>query len=166
MARFRRQRHNDEESEVNVTPMLDVVFIMLIFFIVTASFVKESGIDVTRPDAATAERKQRASILIAISKNNEIWIQKRRIDVRAVRANVERLLADMARHFGGRATRPPAQLLAALDVALDAVAIEPQRSAHRAALLGLVGIRRGLFPEAPAYRGGLTASHQTTAIAA
>ncbi|NRA04469.1 MAG: biopolymer transporter ExbD [Myxococcales bacterium] len=94
MARFRRQRHNDEESEVNVTPMLDVVFIMLIFFIVTASFVKESGIDVTRPDAATAERKQRASILIAISKNNEVWIQKRRIDVRAVRANVERLLAE------------------------------------------------------------------------
>ena len=69
MARFRRKRHNDEESEVNVTPMLDFVFIMLIFFIVTASFVKESGIDVTRPDAATAERKQRASILIAISKN-------------------------------------------------------------------------------------------------
>ena len=94
MARFRRSRHNDEESEVNVTPMLDVVFIMLIFFIVTASFVKESGIDVTRPDAATAERKQRASILIAISKNNEVWIQKRRIDVRAVRANVERLLAE------------------------------------------------------------------------
>ncbi len=94
MARFRRKRHNDEESEVNVTPMLDVVFIMLIFFIVTASFVKESGIDVTRPDAATAERKQRASILIAISKNNEVWIQKRRIDVRAVRANVERLLAE------------------------------------------------------------------------
>ena len=94
MSRFRRQRHNDEESEVNVTPMLDVVFIMLIFFIVTASFVKESGIDVTRPDAATAERKQRASILIAISKNNEVWIQKRRIDVRAVRANVERLLAE------------------------------------------------------------------------
>ena len=94
MARFRRQRHNDEESEVNVTPMLDVVFIMLIFFIVTASFVKESGIDVTRPDAATAERKQRASILFAISKNNEVWSQKRRIDVRAVRANVERLLAE------------------------------------------------------------------------
>ena len=94
MARFRRSRQNDEESEVNVTPMLDVVFIMLIFFIVTASFVKESGIDVTRPDADTAERKQRASILIAISKNNEVWIQKRRIDVRAVRANVERLLAE------------------------------------------------------------------------
>ena len=85
---------DEEESEVNLTPMLDVVFIMLIFFIVTASFVKESGIDVTRPDADTAERKQRASILIAISKNNEVWIQKRRIDVRAVRANVERLLAE------------------------------------------------------------------------
>ena len=94
MARFDRSRDNDEETEVNVTPMLDVVFILLIFFIVTASFVKESGIDVDRPSAATAERKQRASILIAISSNNEVWIQKRRVDVRAVRANVERLLAE------------------------------------------------------------------------
>ena len=93
MAR-RRHSHTDEESEVNLTPMLDVVFIMLIFFIVTASFVKEAGIDVNRPDAATATPKQRASILIAISKHGEVWIQKRRVDVRAVRANVERLLAE------------------------------------------------------------------------
>lgn len=94
MARFRRSQQDDEESEVNVTPMLDVVFILLIFFIVTASFVKESGIDVNRPGAATTERKQRASILIGISANNEVWIDKRRVDVRAVRANVERLLAE------------------------------------------------------------------------
>ena len=92
--RFARVGADEEEQEINVTPMLDVVFIMLIFFIVTASFVKESGIDVNRPNAATAERKQRASILIAISKNNEVWIEKRRVDVRAVRANVERLLAE------------------------------------------------------------------------
>ena len=63
---MRRRRARDrEESEVNLTPMLDVVFIMLIFFIVTASFVKEAGIDVTRPSAATAERKERGNILVA-----------------------------------------------------------------------------------------------------
>jgi biopolymer transport protein ExbD len=70
----------EEEATIDMTPMLDVVFIMLIFFIVTASFVKESGIDVNRPDAATAVKKDRANILIGISDKNEIWINKRRID--------------------------------------------------------------------------------------
>ncbi len=79
---------------VDMTPMLDVVFIMLIFFIVTASFVKESGIEVQRPQAETAEAKENASILIAISATNEIWIDQRRIDIRSVRANVERLHAE------------------------------------------------------------------------
>jgi biopolymer transport protein ExbD len=83
-----------EESEVNLTPMLDVVFIMLIFFIVTASFVKESGIDVNRPDAATAEKKERANILVAIFENNQIWVDKRQVDPRALRANIERLHAE------------------------------------------------------------------------
>jgi biopolymer transport protein ExbD len=85
---------DSEGSEVDLTPMLDVVFIMLIFFIVTASFVKEAGIDVTRPDAATAERKERGNILVAISANGEIWIDRRRVDPRAVRANIERLHAE------------------------------------------------------------------------
>ena len=84
----------EEEAEINITPMLDVVFIMLIFFIVTASFVKESGIDVNRPEAATAVKKERANILIAISDKGEIWINKRRVDVRAVQANIERLHAE------------------------------------------------------------------------
>ncbi len=85
----------EEENEVNLTPMLDVVFIMLIFFIVTASFVKESGIDVSRPDAnQQQEETNKRSILISITSSNEIWIQKRRVDVRAVRANIERLLAE------------------------------------------------------------------------
>jgi biopolymer transport protein ExbD len=66
----------DEAEEINMTPMLDVVFIMLIFFIVTASFVKESGIDVNRPEAATAVKKERANILVAISDQCEIWINK------------------------------------------------------------------------------------------
>ncbi|CAM4412611.1 ExbD/TolR family protein [Pseudoalteromonas ostreae] len=84
----------DEAEEINMTPMLDVVFIMLIFFIVTASFVKESGIDVNRPEAATAVKKERANILVAISDQGDIWINKRQIDVRAVQANIERLKAE------------------------------------------------------------------------
>ena len=84
----------DEAEEINTTPMLDVVFIMLIFFIVTASFVKEAGIDVNRPEAATAVKKERANILVAISDKGEIWINKRQIDVRAVQANIERLKAE------------------------------------------------------------------------
>jgi biopolymer transport protein ExbD len=85
------QFEDQEDSEVNLTPMLDVVFIMLIFFIVTASFVKEAGIDVNRPNAATAERKEKGNILVAISNNNQIWIDKRQVDPRALRANIERL---------------------------------------------------------------------------
>ncbi|MCU4674310.1 biopolymer transporter ExbD [Catenovulum sp. 2E275] len=84
----------EEETAIDMTPMLDVVFIMLIFFIVTASFVKESGIDVNRPDAPTAVKKDRANILIAISDTGEVWIDKRRVDIRAVQANVERLKAE------------------------------------------------------------------------
>jgi biopolymer transport protein ExbD len=85
---------DDDENEINLTPMLDVVFIMLIFFIVTASFIKEAGIDVNRPDAPTAERVEDANILIAISANDEIWIDRRLVDPRAVRANIERLHAE------------------------------------------------------------------------
>ncbi len=91
-----RRRHvrAREQSDVNMTPMLDVVFILLIFFLVTASFVKESGIDINRPNADTAERKERANILIALTETGQVWIQKRPVDVRAVRANIERLLAE------------------------------------------------------------------------
>ncbi len=85
---------DDDAEEINMTPMLDVVFIMLIFFIVTASFVKEAGIDVNRPEAATAVKKERANILVAISDKGEIWINKRQVDVRAVQANIERLKAE------------------------------------------------------------------------
>ena len=88
------QFEDQEENEVNLTPMLDVVFIMLIFFIVTASFVKEAGIDVNRPSAATAERKEKGNILVAISENNQIWIDRRQVDPRALRANIERMHAE------------------------------------------------------------------------
>ena len=91
---FDSASREEEEQEINITPMLDVVFIMLIFFIVTASFVKESGIDVNRPDAQTAVKKEKANILVAISENGEIWIDRQRVDPRAVRANIERLHAE------------------------------------------------------------------------
>jgi biopolymer transport protein ExbD len=74
-----------------MTPMLDVVFIMLIFFIVTASFVKEAGVDVSRPPAQTAINKDKGNILVAITENNQIWIDRRQVDPRSLRANIERL---------------------------------------------------------------------------
>lgn len=83
-----------EEGEIDITPMLDVVFIMLIFFIVTASFVKESGIEVNRPEASTSVAKPRANILIAINEGGEIWINKRKVEESQVRANIERLHAE------------------------------------------------------------------------
>jgi biopolymer transport protein ExbD len=90
----RRRARAKAESEVNLTPMLDVVFIMLIFFIVTASFVKEAGIDISRPGAATAVRKERGNILIAITANDQIWMNRRQVDPRALRANIERMHAE------------------------------------------------------------------------
>lgn len=85
----------EEENEINLTPMLDVVFIMLIFFIVTASFVKEAGLDVNRPDAQTEEVTDESdNILVQIRENDEIWIDRRLVDPRALRANIERLHAE------------------------------------------------------------------------
>jgi biopolymer transport protein ExbD len=91
MARFSGR---EEKSEINLTPMLDVVFIMLIFFIVTATFIKEPGTDILRPEALTAEVKPTVSVLVGINVANEIWIDKKRVDVRSVRANLERLIAE------------------------------------------------------------------------
>ena len=84
----------EEENEINLTPMLDVVFIMLIFFIVTATFIKEAGIQVERPDTVTADTQDDAAILIAISSNDEIWIDRQKRDPRQVRTIIERLHAE------------------------------------------------------------------------
>lgn len=94
MRRTTSRSTSDQISDIDMTPMLDIVFIMLIFFIVTTSFVKESGIDVNRPTAQTAEKKEQANIIVSIKANGEIWIDKRAVDVRAVRANVARLQAE------------------------------------------------------------------------
>ena len=84
----------EEESEINITPMLDVVFILLIFFIVTANFIKEPGLEINRPDSETSEITENAAILIAIGAAGEIYMDGRRIDVRQVKANVIRLIAE------------------------------------------------------------------------
>ncbi len=90
----RRYIEQEEEATIDLTPLMDIVFIMLIFFIVTTSFIKEAGVDISRPSANTAERKERGNILVAITANDQIWIDKRQVDVRAVRANIERLKAE------------------------------------------------------------------------
>ncbi|WP_298439327.1 biopolymer transporter ExbD [uncultured Ferrimonas sp.] len=91
-----RKKHSTvvDEAEVDMTPMLDIVFIMLIFFIVTTSFVKESGIEVNRPKAQQASKKPSANIFIAINENGIVYMEKREVDVQRVRANVERMLAE------------------------------------------------------------------------
>ena len=84
----------EEAEEPNITPMLDVVFILLIFFIVTANFIKDPGLEINRPDSETAEITENAAILIAIGPAGEIYMDGRRIDVRQVKANVIRLIAE------------------------------------------------------------------------
>jgi len=94
--RHLRGSQNDQadESEIDLTPMLDVVFIMLIFFIVTASFLKEAGIEINRPEDSKNNPSDSENILIQITANNEVWLNQRRIDIRAVRSNIERLHAE------------------------------------------------------------------------
>ena len=91
MADARDQLAEEEESEINLTPMLDVVFIMLIFFIVTAVFVREPGVDVQRPEALTAIAPGGGSIFIAITSDNQIWLDRREIDLAGTRSAIERM---------------------------------------------------------------------------
>lgn len=91
---LRNTSPEEDEGNVDITPMLDVVFIMLIFFIVTATFIKEAGIDVDKPQAATAVVQEKASILVAIDENNDVWINRRQVDIRSVRSIIERLHAE------------------------------------------------------------------------
>ena len=91
-----RRRRSDvgEEAEQNMTPMLDIVFIMLIFFIVTATFVKDAGRDVQRPEAITSALQQRVSITVAVTEDEKIWINREETDLRSVRAVIEKLHAE------------------------------------------------------------------------
>ncbi len=89
---MRRSHINDQASaaeNINLTPLIDMVFILLIFFLVTASFTKESGIEVDRPSAQTAVREEHGSMIIGINQEGEIWVDNQNIELRAVRAHVE-----------------------------------------------------------------------------
>jgi len=88
------RRRNRSRTELNIAPLIDMVFILLIFFLVNTSFVKETGIEVSRPAASTAVVQKKATILIAIDQNNRVFMDHREIDPRAVRANVERAIAE------------------------------------------------------------------------
>ena len=90
----RSRRSQEEDAKIDITPMLDVVFIMLIFFIVTASFIKESGAKVVKPEAETSEKKPQATILLAIDENDKVWLDRKTIDPRAIKANISRLRAE------------------------------------------------------------------------
>ena len=90
----RRHLPAQEDTELDMTPMLDIVFIMLIFFIVTTSFVKESGVTVSSPSAETASQQENANIFIAITAEGEVWIDRRPVDPRSIRAIVARMHAD------------------------------------------------------------------------
>ncbi|MDK9775028.1 MULTISPECIES: biopolymer transporter ExbD [Vibrio] len=85
---------SSDEAAIDMTPMLDIVFIMLIFFIVTTSFVKEAGLEVNRPTASSAQTVKKGNIMVAIGAAGDVWVDKRRIEVDAVRANIERLRAE------------------------------------------------------------------------
>jgi len=88
------RRANAKTLELNIAPLIDMVFILLIFFLVTTSFLKETGVDISRPTASTAVSKAKTTILIGVTRDNTIHIDRRQVDVRAVRANVERALAE------------------------------------------------------------------------
>ncbi len=90
----RRHQRPSDEAELDITPMLDIVFIMLIFFIVTTSFVKESGIAINTPQASSATDQENVNIFIGITAQGEIWIDQRPVDPRSVRAIVARLHAE------------------------------------------------------------------------
>jgi biopolymer transport protein ExbD len=92
--KIKRHSETSDDSGIDLTPMLDVIFIMLIFFIVTTSFIREAGIEINRPSAETAQRENRSNILIAVSPQGEVWIDRQRVDIRSLRAAVQTLRAD------------------------------------------------------------------------
>ena len=93
MQRRRLAAHSSDETGIDLAPMLDFVLNLLIFFIITAVFAKEIGITVSRPNSSNAEKKESGSIVVVIDPTGQIWIDKRAVDVRQVRANIERLHA-------------------------------------------------------------------------
>lgn len=97
MASKRHAAQQEDDSDIDLTPMLDVVFIMLIFFIVTASFIKEAGLEIERPDStssSTPPSSENQNILIQVTAASDIEIDNRRVDIRSVRSVIQRKLAE------------------------------------------------------------------------
>lgn len=92
--KVRRHALPPEDTGIDLTPMLDVIFIMLIFFIVTTTFVREAGIKINRPAAKTAVKQEQTNILVAISPQGEIWIDKQRVDIRELRGMIQKLKSE------------------------------------------------------------------------
>jgi biopolymer transport protein ExbD len=92
--RFPFQQNTDDDIEINMTPMLDVVFILLIFFIVTTSFIREAGVNIDRPEANTSSTLPQQAITVAITAHNKVWIDQRQIEPQSIRRNIERLLSE------------------------------------------------------------------------
>ena len=116
--RKKNREADADEAQIDLTPMLDVVFIMLIFFIVVASFLKEAGIEVNRPDANNNPPDPDAtSIAVTITGDDQIWMENRRIDIRAARANIARLLASDPDQSFSVKTEPGASAGALIEVA-------------------------------------------------
>ncbi|MGB3727008.1 MAG: biopolymer transporter ExbD [Glaciecola sp.] len=90
----RKVREEEEDAAIDMTPMLDIVFIMLIFFIVTTVFVKQAGMDVLKPEGQTATKFKNANIFIAVTEDGDVWIDRRQVSVEAVKANIEKLLLE------------------------------------------------------------------------
>lgn len=91
MSRRLANRRDRLGAAINMTPLIDMMFILLLFFLVNTSFVREAGVEVKRPTANTAVASERASIVVALLANGEVWVDKRAVDVRVLRVHVERL---------------------------------------------------------------------------
>lgn len=123
MRQRRHLAHDTGETGIDLAPMLDFVLNLLIFFIITAVFAKEIGLTVSRPNTTSAEKKEAGNIVVAIDSAGDIWIEKRRVDVRAVRANIERL----------HAQKPD-----------DAVVVAAEKGAHTGILVQVIDqVRQG-----------------------
>lgn len=94
MKRIVKSGRRSEETELNMAPLIDMIFILLIFFLVTASFVKQSGVFVTKSIAETAEEKNKTNLILGITRDNEIYIEGREIDIRDVKGQMERFLLE------------------------------------------------------------------------
>jgi len=88
------RQYDNDEAEINLTPLIDIVFILLIFFLVTTTFIRDAGVDIQRPAARSAEPAPTNALILAIRADGELWIDRHPVDIRSLRAEIERLGSD------------------------------------------------------------------------